>query len=190
MRKYLLTAVAAGAVIAATGSYADEAAAQKWIDEEFQPSALTKDEQLAEMQWFIDAAAPFAGLEINVLSETIPTHTYESEVLAKAFFEITGIKVNHQLLGEGEVLTAFRVRELACGEREARLELLPREPATYEKLHLAVDRASGHVLETEVFDLLGNTTRVRFADVRVNTRPDAALFRFDAPEGVEVIELP
>ena len=33
MRKYLLTAVAAGAVIAATGSYADEAAAQKWIDE-------------------------------------------------------------------------------------------------------------------------------------------------------------
>lgn len=72
MRKYLLTAVAAGAVIAATGSYADEAAAQKWIDEEFQPSALTKDEQLAEMQWFINAAEPYKGMEINVLSEGIP----------------------------------------------------------------------------------------------------------------------
>jgi outer membrane lipoprotein carrier protein len=94
------------------------------------------------------------------------------------------------LLGEGEVQAAFLVRELACGEAEVRLELLPREPATYEKLHLAVDRKSGDVRETEVFDLLGNTTRVRFAQVRVNTQPDAALFRFDAPDGVDVIELP
>jgi hypothetical protein len=67
------------AVIAGAGSaFADEAAAQKWIDQEFQPSVLTKDEQLAEMQWFIDAAEPFAGMEINVLSEGIPTHSYES----------------------------------------------------------------------------------------------------------------
>ena len=41
---------------------------------------------------------------INVLSETIPTHEYESKVLTKAFEEITGIKVNHQLLGEGDVV--------------------------------------------------------------------------------------
>ena len=45
-------------------------------------------------------------MEINVLSETIPTHVYESKVLTKAFEEITGIKVNHQLLGEGEVVQA------------------------------------------------------------------------------------
>ena len=83
---YLLSAVAAGAVIAGYGSaVADEAAAQRWIDEEFQPSTLSKDEQLAEMKWFIDAAAPYAGMEINVLSEGIPTHSYESEVLTKAF---------------------------------------------------------------------------------------------------------
>ena len=55
------------------------------------------------MEWFIKATEPFRGMEVNVLSETIPTHTYESErVLTKAFEEITGIKVNHQLLGEGE----------------------------------------------------------------------------------------
>ena len=59
MRKYLLSATAAVAVIAGSGSaIADEAAAQKWIDQEFQPSTLSKDEQLAEMKWFIDAAAP------------------------------------------------------------------------------------------------------------------------------------
>ncbi len=84
--------------------------AERWIDEEFQPSTLTREEQLAEMQWFIDAAAPFQGMEINVLSETIPTHSYESEVLTKAFEEITGIKVNHQLLGEGEVVQAVQTQ--------------------------------------------------------------------------------
>lgn len=111
MRKYLLSAVAVSAVIAGAGSaFADEAAAQKWIDNEFQPSALSKEEQMAEMKWFIDAAKPYAGMEINVLSEGIPTHSYESEVLTKAFFEITGIKVNHQILGEGEVVQAVQTQ--------------------------------------------------------------------------------
>ncbi|MEO3430646.1 ABC transporter substrate-binding protein [Pelagibius sp. CAU 1746] len=89
---------------------ADMAAAEKWIDNEFQPSVLSKAEQKAEMEWFIKAAEPFRGMEINVLSETIPTHSYESEVLTKAFEEITGIKVNHQLLGEGEVVQAVQTQ--------------------------------------------------------------------------------
>ncbi len=111
MRNSLCCAVAAIAVIAASPSaMADMAAAEKWVDNEFQPSVLSRDEQLAEMQWFIDAAQPFAGMEINVLSETIPTHTYESETLTKAFEEITGIKVNHQLLGEGEVVQAVQTQ--------------------------------------------------------------------------------
>ena len=65
---------------------------------------------MAEMEWFIKAAEPFKGMEINVLSETIPTHSYESKVLTKAFEEITGIKVNHQLLGEGEVVQAVQTQ--------------------------------------------------------------------------------
>jgi hypothetical protein len=31
-------------------------------------------EQMKEMEWFIKAAKPFKGMEINVLSETVPTH--------------------------------------------------------------------------------------------------------------------
>jgi glycerol transport system substrate-binding protein len=85
-------------------------AAKRWIDSEFQPSVLSKEEQLKEMEWFIAAAKPFVGMEINVLSETIPTHEYESKTLARAFFEITGIKVNHQLLGEGEVVQAVQTQ--------------------------------------------------------------------------------
>ncbi len=105
---------ATSAIIAFVGmtmtAQADMAAAEKWINDEFQPSALSEAEQKSEMQWFIDAAAPFKGMEINVLSETIPTHTYESQVLTKAFEEITGIKVNHQLLGEGEVVQAVQTQ--------------------------------------------------------------------------------
>ena len=91
-------------------AFAGSAEAETWINDEFQPSALTRDEQMAEMDWFVKAAEPFQGMEINVLSETIPTHEYESKVLTRAFEEITGIKVNHQLLGEGEVVQAVQTQ--------------------------------------------------------------------------------
>jgi glycerol transport system substrate-binding protein len=65
---------------------------------------------MKEMEWFVNAAEPFQGMEINVLSETIPTHEYESKTLTKAFEEITGIKVNPQLLGEGEVVQAVETQ--------------------------------------------------------------------------------
>ncbi|MEP0325010.1 ABC transporter substrate-binding protein [Bauldia litoralis] len=96
--------------IGSSPAFADMEAAKKWIDSEFQPSVLSKDEQMKEMEWFIDAAKPFAGMEINVLSEGVPAHTYESTVLTKAFEEITGIKVNHQILGEGEVVQAVQTQ--------------------------------------------------------------------------------
>ncbi|MBO6559712.1 MAG: carbohydrate ABC transporter substrate-binding protein [Nisaea sp.] len=111
MKKALMAAVAVTALLAIPGAaVAGMAEAEKWINDEFQPSTLSKDAQKSEMEWFIKAAEPFKGMEINVLSETIPTHEYESKTLAKAFEEITGIKVNHQLLGEGEVVQAVQTQ--------------------------------------------------------------------------------
>lgn len=111
MRNELLAAVSAIAVaIISAPTLAGMDEAKKWIDNEFQPSALSKADQMKEMEWFVKAAEPFKGMEINVLSETIPTHEYESKTLAKAFEEITGIKVNHQLLGEGEVVQAVQTQ--------------------------------------------------------------------------------
>ena len=91
-------------------SFAGMSEAERWIDQEFQPSTLSREDQLKEMEWFVKASEPFQGMEINVLSETIPTHEYESKTLTKAFEEITGIKVNHQLLGEGEVVQAVQTQ--------------------------------------------------------------------------------
>ncbi len=102
--------ITAAAVLSVQNVNAGMEEATKWINEEFQPSALSKEDQLKEMEWFINAAKPFKGMEINVLSETIPTHEYESKTLTKAFEEITGIKVNHQLLGEGEVVQAVQTQ--------------------------------------------------------------------------------
>ena len=76
----LSAAVAAGLwAIATMPASADMAAAEKWVGEEFQPSTLSREEQLKEMEWFIKAAEPFKGMEINVLSETIPTHDLRVE---------------------------------------------------------------------------------------------------------------
>jgi glycerol transport system substrate-binding protein len=108
--RLLASAAATALLLSATSAVAGTAEAEKWVDNEFQPSALSRADQMKEMEWFIKAAEPFQGMEINVLSETIPTHEYESKVLTQAFEEITGIKVNHQLLGEGEVVQAVQTQ--------------------------------------------------------------------------------
>ncbi len=111
MKRRLMATVAIAAMLIVAGpALAGMDEARRWVDREFQPSTLSKEQQLAEMEWFVKAATPFRGMEINVLSETIPTHEYESKTLTKAFEEITGIKVNHQVLGEGEVVQAVQTQ--------------------------------------------------------------------------------
>src|SRR5438270_11180248 len=110
-----LTMTSAAALIAASvtmaaPALADDATAQKWIDSEFQPSTLSKADQLKELQWYEKAAAPFKGMEINVVSETITTHEYESKTLAKAFTELTGIKIKHDVIQEVDVVEKLQAQ--------------------------------------------------------------------------------
>ncbi len=111
LRKTLLSSAAVALALGLSApAWADMAAAEQWIDSEFQPSTLSKDEQMTEMEWFVNAAEPFKGMEIKVVSETIPTHSYESETLTKAFEEITGIKVTHDLIQEGDVIEKLQTQ--------------------------------------------------------------------------------
>ncbi len=92
-------------------AFADMEAARAFLDNEIAGlSVLSRAEQEAEMQWFIDAAKPYQGMEIKVVSETIATHEYESQVLAPAFTAITGIKVTHDLIGEGDVVEKLQTQ--------------------------------------------------------------------------------
>jgi len=113
MKTKLTMGVAIAALMtgmAATPAFAGMDEAKKWVESEFQPSTLSKADQIKEMDWFVKAAQPFKGMEINVVSETITTHEYESKTLAKAFYEITGIKVNHDLIGEGDVVEKLQTQ--------------------------------------------------------------------------------
>nr|WP_315490772.1 ABC transporter substrate-binding protein [uncultured Rhodoferax sp.] len=87
--------------------WADTGAATRWIEGEFKPSTLTRDQQQQEMQWFMQAAERLKrqGVRsVQVVSEKIDTHEYESRTLAKAFTEITGIAVQHDILPEGDLV--------------------------------------------------------------------------------------
>ncbi len=104
------TAALLASVGIAAPALADDTTAQKWIDSEFQPSTLSKADQLKELQWFEKAAQPFKGMEINIVSGTLKTHDYESRTLARAFTELTGIKVKHDLVPEGDLVEKLQTQ--------------------------------------------------------------------------------
>jgi glycerol transport system substrate-binding protein len=115
MNKRLLSTTAV--LMALTGpAFADMDAARSFLDAEIGDlSVLNRADQESEMQWFVDAAEPLKGMSINVVSETITTHEYESRVLAPAFTAITGIEVNHDLIGEGDVVEKLQT-QMQTGE--------------------------------------------------------------------------
>jgi hypothetical protein len=77
-----LLTLAVATAIGTLPAFADIKDAEKWVDSEFKPSTLSRQQQLDELKWFIDAAAKLKAKgvnEIHVVSETIDTHVYEIE---------------------------------------------------------------------------------------------------------------
>ena len=109
----LLTLVFTGSAFATTGDAKTDAAILKWV-KVFQPSVLTEEEQIAEFEWFVKAAKDFKGMEIKSVAEGIKTHKYEANVIAKAFREITGINLTHDIIGEGEIVDRVQ-RQIQTG---------------------------------------------------------------------------
>ncbi|KAF0674661.1 ABC transporter substrate-binding protein [Profundibacterium mesophilum] len=109
------TACALALGLVAAPAFAGMEEAQQFLDSEIERSTLTREEQEAEMQFFIDAAEPFKGMDIRVVSETITTHEYEANVLAPAFTAITGINITHDLIGEGDVVEKLQT-QMQSGE--------------------------------------------------------------------------
>ncbi|SDZ17821.1 carbohydrate ABC transporter substrate-binding protein, CUT1 family [Jannaschia faecimaris] len=116
MNKIFTTTTALGLALFGAPAFADMDAARAFLDSEIgDMSSIDRAAQEAEMQFFVDAAAPYAGMSINVVSETITTHEYESQVLAPAFTAITGIQVTHDLIGEGDVVEKLQT-QMQSGE--------------------------------------------------------------------------
>ncbi len=110
--KYLSLVMSGSFLIAAHTQAEDQyrQAAERWVDNNFQRSTLSREEQIAELEWFIKAAEPFRGMEISTVAEGLTTHEYESSVLAEAFTEITGIEVTHNIIGEGDVVNTMQTQ--------------------------------------------------------------------------------
>lgn len=91
------------------------------------------------------------------------------------------------LTGERPVTELFRVRHL---ESEGGLDwfaLRPRdEQGDFREVLLGVDERG--IREMRFVDQLDQTTRVSFESRRFNQPVDESTFRFEAPEGVDVVE--
>jgi outer membrane lipoprotein carrier protein len=90
------------------------------------------------------------------------------------------------LSGDGALEDSFR---LGAAYREDGLdwvELAPlSEAADFAAVRVGFEQ--GRLASMELMDALGQTTVIRFSDVRLNPPLDAALFSFSPPDGVDVI---
>ena len=110
--KTILAVAVSFSIVTISSAFADGhmGAIKKWSNGEFSLSTLSAKDREAELNWFHNAAKPFKGMSLKVVSEGIPTHVYESKTLTKAFEDITGIKVQHQIIGEGDVVMAVQTQ--------------------------------------------------------------------------------
>ncbi|MCL5424204.1 MAG: carbohydrate ABC transporter substrate-binding protein, partial [Gammaproteobacteria bacterium] len=73
LTKFKLTALAAGLMLASGALSAQEqdarAIAERLVDEHFQNSTLSREEQIEELMWFANAAEPFRGMDIQTVAE-------------------------------------------------------------------------------------------------------------------------
>ena len=141
------------------------------------------------MHWAYTAPAPSF-----VISDGEGAWVYDPVAKEAQRFELGGEFLSGAalqfLLGEGELLEAFRVRAEACAGDAVDLELEPIEPATFERLVLRVEAESGHVSETRIVDLFGNRTRLAFRNVRFGEVPEPGHFDFEAPPGTRILRVP
>jgi len=62
--------------------------------------------------------------------------------------------------------------------------------AGIDRLQLTVDGKTFQIIQCRFNDDYGNTTRLRFSDIRTNTGVSDKFFTFNTPAGVEVVNMP
>ena len=115
-----LMSTTAALLVLTSPAFADMEAARAFLDAEIGDlSSLTREEQEAEMQWFIDAAQPFQGMSIWKLQDT---SQWLTAAIAVVVLIAIGVRLVSRLGGRlslnvaaltlGVVLAFFTVRLL------------------------------------------------------------------------------
>ena len=99
------------------------------------------------------------------------------------------------LSGIGKLSEDFQIRFTKDNPIDAEgnyhLTLTAKEAGTgIDRLYLIVDGKTFQILQCRFNDTFGNTTRLRFSDIRMNTGVSDKFFTFTAPAGVEVVSMP
>lgn len=99
------------------------------------------------------------------------------------------------LSGIGNLSEDFRLRfakeNPVDEEGNYLLILTAKEKGTgIDRLQLTVDGKTFQILQCRFSDDYGNTTRLRFSDIHTNTGVSDKFFTFNAPAGVEVVNMP
>ena len=98
------------------------------------------------------------------------------------------------LAGEGDLRRDFKLlntnESISQKEENFVLELVPKEPnSALAKLSLTVDKRTFYIIQTDIFDGLGNITRTRFIDIKTNQNLPTSFFQFKVPPGAEVLRV-
>jgi len=95
------------------------------------------------------------------------------------------------LTGVGRIADDFEVEILSRDDDRIRLSLHPRRSGgDLGQLRLDVDAKSYEIVAAEVVDAVGNVTQLTFSDQRRNSGLPDSDFRFEVPDGVDVVEAP
>lgn len=99
------------------------------------------------------------------------------------------------LSGIGKLSEDFQIRFAKENPVDAdgnyQLSLTAKEAGSgIDRLHLIVDAKTSQIIQCRFNDALGNTTRLRFSEIQINTGISDRFFTFKAPDGVEVLNMP
>jgi len=90
------------------------------------------------------------------------------------------------LSGEGRLEESFQVGAAYAEEDIDWVELKPLDPESdFDAVRVGFD--AGELAAMDITDTLGQTTRIRFSEVRRNVPLDPALFIFEPPPGADVL---
>lgn len=95
------------------------------------------------------------------------------------------------LMGEGNLRDEFAIRIFKQDDAKITLELVPKQRSSqFARLHFVIDAKDFNVIETTVFDALGNRNRLIFQQTRQNVGLPDSGFNFSPPAGTTRVEAP
>jgi outer membrane lipoprotein carrier protein len=94
------------------------------------------------------------------------------------------------LLGMGNLRRDFNVTLPARTPSEPLLRVILTPKGGGDRVEMGLNPSSYDLMSAKVTDALGNTTTIRFSDVRTNVQLADSLFHFEVPPGADVVAAP